>query len=160
MIEGNLLTICASFPTIRRFFYLVAPRWIGESERKSSHNNALNQQKGLEETPLRTFGAATTRKELDTIGLTKHDDVNAEPELGDGIPTKARVRGGDKASRREGNESDDTTSACGHSVTSSFETIHVNHTWDPRPVGDEREAERAIVHARSYRVTRQSNANV
>lgn len=159
--EGNLLSICASFPTIRRFFRLVAPRWIGESEKKSSHNNVLDQHGPSEEHPFRTFGAASTRKKLDTIGLTRHED-SEELELGAGEPTKVKVYGGGKRSvGREPSrklESDDDGSGSGCSIASSLE-IGPNKTWDPRPVGGDGEAERTIVQTKSYRVTRHSRTN-
>jgi hypothetical protein len=91
MIEGNLLSICASFPSIRRFFRLVAPRWIGEFERKPFGNNALNEPGVLEEHPFRTFGAAYTRNQLDTLGLTR-DCSNEEAELEAVMAPEVEVR--------------------------------------------------------------------
>ncbi|KAH8668777.1 hypothetical protein BX600DRAFT_538784 [Xylariales sp. PMI_506] len=83
-VEGNLLTICASFPTLRRFFRLVAPSWIGESEKKSSNNHALNPlgPSSGGSHPFRTFGAAGStprrNKELDTLGLTRLNDSDED----------------------------------------------------------------------------------
>jgi hypothetical protein len=149
MIEGNLFSICASFPSIRRFFRLIAPRWISESERKSSRSNALDQ-KGVskKEHSFRTFGAPGTRKQLDTLDLTKHG-ANEEVELVDGMSAKFEVQlatnylGKKDGSRRI--DTDDNVSECSRSNPSLGGT---NPTWDSRSVGGEFEAERTIMQTR------------
>ncbi|EUC46563.1 hypothetical protein COCMIDRAFT_35794 [Bipolaris oryzae ATCC 44560] len=47
IVESNLLIICCSLPTLRRFFRHVAPRMIGESSRGSSGKGSSGQNRML-----------------------------------------------------------------------------------------------------------------
>ncbi|KAK8076791.1 hypothetical protein PG994_004063 [Apiospora phragmitis] len=111
-VEGNLLIICASFPTIRRFFRLVVPRWIGESEaKKPSHNNKGGpdqQTPSHEQHHFRTFGAgsSTRKKQLDILGMTRDTDGSSvlmeNLKLTPGEPNKVGIQGGKRVNVEEG----------------------------------------------------------
>ncbi|KAI1857415.1 hypothetical protein JX265_011150 [Neoarthrinium moseri] len=105
-VEGNLLTICASFPTAKRFFRLVAPRWIGESETKrSSRNNGLDQQGPSQKHAF--------HNEIVPLGDLK---------LGDGEPIEVTIQGGKGEARLVKNERDEDTPGSGDSISSFTET--------------------------------------
>lgn len=67
-IEGPLLIICATFPTIRRLLTLVDLR----SRLQMSGSLGVSPAGSLGN-ELKTFGAGATRKRLDTLGFTADD---------------------------------------------------------------------------------------
>ncbi|KAK8108357.1 hypothetical protein PG984_014158 [Apiospora sp. TS-2023a] len=147
-VEGNLLVICASLPTVRRFLRHVAPRWIGESEaKKSSTSHGLDQQApSHEHHPFRTFGAGSSarkKKQLDTLGMTRDTD---EPAM-----------------LLQELESSGTSVSHAGSIVESEEANGANRTWDARPAGggsDGEEAEQSIVVTKTYLVTRSNSSTM
>ncbi|KAJ4246633.1 hypothetical protein NW762_013576 [Fusarium torreyae] len=70
-VEANLLIICASLTTLRRFFMHVAPRFIGE--RGSSARYGLTSSKGTRGHPFRTIGSAANKSKRDKYGAGIED---------------------------------------------------------------------------------------
>lgn len=99
-IEGPLLIICATFPTIRRLLTLVDLRSksqeTGSIQLGASPAGTLGKE-------LKTFGAGATRKRLDTLGLTADDgnDFSSSAGSANEIENSAwdsRETGGDQES--------------------------------------------------------------
>ena len=57
IVEANLIIICASTPTLRKFFKHMAPKLIGESRYGSKTRTNTNSK-----TPSRTFGPSSTSR--------------------------------------------------------------------------------------------------
>lgn len=83
-VEANLLIICASLTTLRRFFLHVAPKFIGE--RGSSAGYDLGSNRGSRQHPFRTIGsgAKKSRKvrlevDIEDPGFDLRTIVQAQP---------------------------------------------------------------------------------
>ncbi|KAK7424003.1 hypothetical protein QQZ08_008827 [Neonectria magnoliae] len=89
-VESNLLIICASLTTLRRFFIHVAPRLIGE--RDSSAGYHLRGATGGYRHPFKTIGSVVRRKRMDKFGMTVNEGVGFDlGVIGHALPTETAV---------------------------------------------------------------------
>ncbi|KAK7417815.1 hypothetical protein QQX98_004289 [Neonectria punicea] len=98
-VESNLLIICASLTTLRRFFIHVAPRLIGE--RGSSAGYHLRGTTGGYRHPFKTIGSVVQRKRMDKFGMTVNKGAGFDlGVIGHALPTKTAIgRGGERPER-------------------------------------------------------------
>ncbi|KPM44632.1 hypothetical protein AK830_g1897 [Neonectria ditissima] len=98
-VESNLLIICASLTTLRRFFIHVAPRLIGE--RGSSAGYPLSGTAGGYRHPFKTIGSVVQRKRMDKFGMTVDGGVGFDlGVIGHALPTETAIgKGGERPER-------------------------------------------------------------
>ncbi|KAH6894369.1 hypothetical protein B0T10DRAFT_603872 [Thelonectria olida] len=74
IVEANLIIICASTPTLRKFFKHMAPKLIGESRYGSKTRTNTNSK-----TPSRTFGpSSTSRSRRSRLNYSQFDVEEGE----------------------------------------------------------------------------------
>lgn len=89
-IEGPLLIICATSPTVRQFLTLIAPQCISQPKEAKVVKNV--PRAGLHGNELKTFGASSTRKRLDTFGMTVDNGNDlAVGYLGHAEPARVQI---------------------------------------------------------------------
>ncbi|KAH7124762.1 hypothetical protein EDB81DRAFT_872415 [Dactylonectria macrodidyma] len=91
-VESNLLIICASLTTLRRFFIHLAPRLIGE--RGSSAGHHLSGSAGGHRHPFKTIGSHSALKKVDKFGMTVDEQAGFDLQtIGQAAPTERAVVG-------------------------------------------------------------------
>lgn len=91
-VESNLLIICASLTTLRRFFIHVAPKLIGE--RGSSARYNLSGSAGGYRHPFKTIGSNAARRRVDKFGMTVDEQAGFDLQtIGHAEPTETAVVG-------------------------------------------------------------------
>ncbi|KAH7166322.1 hypothetical protein EDB81DRAFT_640555 [Dactylonectria macrodidyma] len=146
-VEANLLVMCASLTTLRRFFIHVAPKLIGE--RGSSAGYHLSGSAGGYRHPFKTIGSVAQRKKVDKFGMTTEDGVGFDlGTIGHATPTLTAVgKGGEKPERviaRHLRKQE--------SINRFAESGSEVQIWDPQFNSDDLDAERAILQTTTVTV--------
>ncbi|KAH7140116.1 hypothetical protein B0J13DRAFT_608564 [Dactylonectria estremocensis] len=146
-VEANLLIMCASLTTLRRFFIHVAPKLIGE--RGSSAGYHLSGSAGGYRHPFKTIGSVAQRKKVDKFGMTAEDGVGFDlGTIGHATPTLTAVgKGGEKPERviaRHLRKQE--------SINKFAESGSEVQIWDPQFSSDDVDAERAILQTTTVTV--------
>ncbi|ORY68845.1 uncharacterized protein BCR38DRAFT_424486 [Pseudomassariella vexata] len=127
--EANLLVICCSLPTLRKFFRDVAPKIIGESDNSPSAPTHFPGH-----TNLRTFGRSSNkRKQYNKFGESEYGMMTLNEE-----PSDHNLRGDRDRMQRRKNQVDAGSADKGH-------------TWDAGSRGDG-DSVRAIVQTKTMTV--------
>ncbi|KAJ3521660.1 hypothetical protein NM208_g13195 [Fusarium decemcellulare] len=146
-VEANLLVVCASLTTLRRFFIHVAPRLIGE--RGSSAGYGMKGSKGTRGHPFRAIGSAINRTKVDKYGMAIE-----EAEVGFDLrtiiqaePTETEVKAYDT-----GNQPEKMVKHLRRqeSINKFGDAASDTQLWDPRKDSDE--GDRAIVQTTTVTV--------
>ncbi|KAM6512932.1 hypothetical protein FSOLCH5_010624 [Fusarium solani] len=144
-VEANLLVICASLTTLRRFFIHVAPRLIGE--RGSSAGYAVSGSKGTRGHPFRTIGSVANKGKVDKYGIDIEEAGFDLKTIGQAEPTETEVKAYEtgaqpqkmiKHLRRQ------------ESINKFGDAASETRLWDPRKDSDE--GDRAIVQTTTVTV--------
>lgn len=173
VIECNLLVICATLPTLRRFTSIFAPTLLGESFRsKDGHTPGYKSGPQGNSNGFRTFGQGSDRHQLDEFGMTvNHDPKDEEPhaqalelkDLGCGDPVEVQVvaegrkdhasRQAPTHQRKHNEKARDAASTSSDDNYNNNDGLGNNSTWDPvTTIGDEQ----AIIQTRTYAVHRET----
>ncbi|KAI8657306.1 hypothetical protein NCS57_01108600 [Fusarium keratoplasticum] len=144
-VEANLLVICASLTTLRRFFIHAAPKLIGE--RGSSAGYAVSGSKGTRGHPFRTIGSVANKGKVDKYGMDIEEAGFDLKTIGQAEPTETEVKAYEtgaqpqkmiKHLRRQ------------ESINKFGDAASETRLWDPRKDSDE--GDRAIVQTTTVTV--------
>lgn len=104
VIEAHMMIICATLPSLRKFFKHIAPKWIGE--RTSSGSDALQNHPDLI-----TFGRSNQRKKYNKFDSTTGYGLDTVNDVPYGMKTfhDVDVKGGPRGIREhdEGSAGDE-----------------------------------------------------
>ncbi|KAF4454022.1 hypothetical protein F53441_3406 [Fusarium austroafricanum] len=144
-IEANLLIICASLTTLRRFFIHVAPKFIGE---RGTSAAPLNSTKGTRQHPFQTIGSVRRNR-------SKKDKLNVHIE-DPGFDLKTIVQAQPVTTEVTTYETDEQPKEMirnlrrQESVNKFGKAAVITQMWDPP--GDSDDEERAIVQTTTVTV--------
>lgn len=135
LVESNLLVICGSIPTLRRFLNHVAPKIMGSSQRGSKSDPNAPRTKTHTSAPKRRnqyytrFGSDREEEELEfqilsQMGAKKHNSSDG------GSNTVVR----------------------GVGTTTIEASVPSNSNWDDRPRGEDDDSEKAIMQTKTVTI--------